>query len=178
MLDIINNLIDISKIEIGQIDVYNELTDINQLMDDLYKFFLPEAQKKNIELIHNQSSATKDIKISTDKTKLSQIISNLVKNAIKFTDSGKIEFGCKKEDGNIKFHIKDDGIGIDLEFADKIFQRFKQVSSKKMESYDGAGLGLSISKAFIEALGGKIWFESEINKGSTFFFTIPYRSEK
>ncbi len=175
MLDIINNLIDISKIEVGQIDIYNEMVDINELMEDMYKFFLPEAQQKHIELKHNKLCNINKVKINTDKTKLTQIISNLIKNAIKFTHDGIIEFGCEKENEFIKIFIKDNGIGIDSEFADKIFHRFKQVNSKNTELYDGAGLGLPISKAFVEALGGKIWFESEIKKGSTFFFTIPYK---
>ena len=173
MLNILNNLIDISKIEAGQMEMYHETTNVNELLESLYDFFTLEANNKNISLKYNLFCNDKIISINTDKGKLNQVITNLVKNAIKFTSKGEIELGCIVENEFLKFYVKDDGIGIDSGFNEAVFHRFKQADNKKTELNDGAGLGLSISKAFVEMLGGKIWFESEINKGSTFFFTIP-----
>ncbi len=175
MLDIMNNLIDISKIEAGQISMHYEHTDVNKLLKNLFDFFLPEAQKKNISLLCKPYQTDNMNLVCTDRTKLSQIISNLVKNAIKFTDNGIVDFGCIVENNKLNFYVKDNGIGIESGYSNEIFHRFRQVNSNNENNYEGAGLGLSISKAFVEALGGKIWFESKINVGSTFYFTIPLR---
>ncbi|MBE9467398.1 MAG: hybrid sensor histidine kinase/response regulator, partial [Bacteroidetes bacterium] len=112
--------------------------------------------------------------IKTDSDKLYGILSNLVKNAIKYTDQGKIVFGYKKKDRFLEFYIKDTGIGIPKEKQQIIFERFIQADIIDKKAREGAGLGLSISKAYIEMLRGKIWLESKIGLGSTFYFTIPY----
>ncbi|MBE9467399.1 MAG: response regulator, partial [Bacteroidetes bacterium] len=116
--------------------------------------------------------------IKTDSDKLYGILSNLVKNAIKYTDQGKIVFGYKKKDKFLEFYIKDTGIGIPKEKQQTIFERFIQADIIDKKAREGAGLGLSISKAYIEMLGGKIWLESEDKLGSTFYFTIPCDVEK
>ena len=102
------------------------------------------------------------------------MLTNLVKNAIKFSKTGSIELGYKKKDKNLEFFVKDTGVGIPQEQKEIIFERFRQGSESTNRNYEGAGLGLAISKAYIEMLGGKIWFKSKVGQGSTFFFTIPY----
>jgi hypothetical protein len=171
MLTIINDLIDISKIESGQMTVSYELVDIYKLCKELYDFFIYETQKKQLELIY--TPFTESCIIETDVTKITQILTNLIKNAIKFTHSGSIEFGFTIEKNDIRFFVKDTGIGIHPQLQEYVFDRFRQANLSAYKSEDGIGLGLSICKAFVEMLGGKIWVESEVNVGSNFIFTLP-----
>jgi PAS domain S-box-containing protein len=173
MLDIINDLIDISRIEAGQIEIKKELTDIPGLLDDLFQFFIPESNNKGIRLTLEVQLQPDESLVETDKTKITQIVTNLVKNALKFTkSSGEIEIGCKMQgNSEVLFYVKDTGSGIRKELHEKIFDRFGQGDKSH---HDGVGLGLAISKAFVEMLGGRIGIESEPGKGSVFFFTIPF----
>lgn len=177
MLNIINDIIDISKIESGQMNINIGETNINQLLKDLYVFFSPEAKKKGLDLSLSIdfSDDEDEFPILTDHTKLAQILSNLIKNAIKFTKQGYINFGYEVDSSEITFYIEDSGVGIPDNQIDMVFERFRQGSSLLTRNYEGAGLGLSISKAFVEMLGGRIWVTSELNKGSKFMFTIPNR---
>ena len=177
MLNIINDIIDISKIESGQMNINIGETNINQLLKDLYVFFSPEAKKKGLDLSLSIdfSDDEDEFPILTDHTKLAQILSNLIKNAIKFTKQGYINFGYEADSSEITFYIEDSGVGIPDNQIDMVFERFRQGSSLLTRNYEGAGLGLSISKAFVEMLGGRIWATSELNKGSKFMFTIPNR---
>jgi len=112
--------------------------------------------------------------IETDKTKLTQVLSNLIKNAMKFTSAGSIDFGYHLKQKVLEFYVYDTGIGIAPEMSEIIFERFRQVDMSLARNFEGAGLGLAISKAFIMKLGGKIWVESELGKGAKFHFIIPY----
>ncbi len=173
MLTIINDIIDISKIESGQIKVYFSATNVNEQIGSIFSFFKPEAEAKGIRLsIMNTLPADEAILI-TDMEKLDAILTNLVKNAIKFTHSGKVEIGYEKKGNYLEFSVKDTGIGISDEHRKFIFERFRQGSETLTRSYEGTGLGLSISKAYVLMLNGRIWFESEHGKGSVFYFTIP-----
>ena len=174
MLNIINDLIDISKIESGQIEITKDLTNIHDLMNDLLQFFTPESEMRGISLNLEMQLTEEDFFVETDKTKLSQIVTNLIKNALKFTpDKGTIEFGCKIQDTSfLYFYVKDSGQGIRKELHDIIFDRFRQGDSSSQ--HDGVGLGLAISKAYVEVLGGKIGLESEPGMGSVFSFTLPH----
>jgi PAS domain S-box-containing protein len=181
MLSIINDLIDISKIEAGQIEFRKEETSINKLINNLYAFFKPEVEQKGVSFYcSGELSEGKSI-IETDRTKLTQVLTNLLKNSVKFTEKGRIGFGytLKKlpagRGKNIEFFVEDTGSGITAEIKDKIFERFWQGDLSYTKEHEGTGLGLSISKAYVELLGGKIWVESKPGKGSVFFFTIPYR---
>jgi PAS domain S-box-containing protein len=173
MLDIINDLIDISKIESGQTEVRNENTSIPELLRELVLFFKPEADKKNITLKTDIKLPSSEFSIKTDRTKLAQIITNLVKNALKFTHSGGIiELTCRiKDERTLLLSVKDNGTGVRKELQDKIFERFRQ--GDRADEHDGVGLGLAISRAYVEMLGGVIGIESEPGKGSVFFFTLP-----
>ena len=174
MLNIIDELVDIAKIESGQVELHKKEILINELIDNVHKFFSNEANSKGIELKTNKGLYDTDCLVCTDKNKLNQILGNLVKNAIKYTDKGFIEIGYSKEGDDLRFYIKDTGTGISEDQREKIFERFRQADMSIHRDYEGAGLGLSISKAYVELLGGEIWMTSKMNEGSTFYFTIPY----
>jgi len=175
MLNIINDIMSISKVEAGQMDVTISETDINEQIDYIYTFFSPEAVKSGILLLCKKSLTGDDAIIKTDREKVYAILTNLVKNALKFTRVGTIEFGYRIVGNNaeLEFYVKDTGSGINKKHLEFIFERFRQGSESLNRNYEGAGLGLSISKAYVEMLGGQIWVESEEGKGSTFYFTLP-----
>ena len=173
LMEIINNILDISRIQTGQIKIEKKLILINSLFFDLLSFFSPLARNKEINL-SCPNLDNKGIIVYSDELKLHQIFVNLINNAIKFTKSGKIDFGCKVDGDFVKFYVKDTGIGIPKDLYDKIFDRFVQVEKSLSRDHEGAGLGLAISRGFVELLGGKIWVESEIGKSTTFFFDLPY----
>lgn len=177
MLNIINDIIDISKIESGTMKVSLSETNVNEQINYLYTFFKPEAEKKGLSLHINSILQAGDETIITDREKLYAILTNLTKNAIKFTDSGSVEIGCARKGDFIEFFIKDTGVGIPKERHLVVFERFIQADIADKRAFQGAGLGLSIAKAFVEMLGGMIWFESQENKGSIFYFTVPCCSE-
>lgn len=175
MLNIINDIISISKVESGQIEVSLKETNINEQIEYLNTFFKPETKQKGIKLIVTEKLSPKECVISTDKEKIYAVLTNLIKNAIKFTDSGSIKFGCERKGENVKFFVKDSGLGIPKSQQKIIFERFRQANETITRAHEGSGLGLAISKAYVEMLGGKIWVESKVGKGSTFYFTIPYK---
>ncbi len=175
MLQILNDLIDISRIEADLIEFSIKRVHLNQLIIDIYRFFEPSAEAKNLNLSFATGLPDDHSIILTDGTKLTQIVSNLVSNALKFTETGFIEFGYILKEGDLEFYVRDSGIGIDKEMQDKIFERFLRVEENSNRSVAGAGLGLAISKAYIELMEGKIWMESESGKGSTFYLSLPYK---
>ena len=174
LLNIINDIIDFSKIESGTTVVKIGETNINELLKDIKSFFKLETEQKGIRLTHYNFLKTENAVIQTDKEKIYAILTNLVKNAIKFTSEGGIEVGYELKGQFLEFYVKDSGAGIPPEQKDIIFGRFRQGSESLNRSYEGAGLGLSISKAYVEMLGGQIWVESEVGLGSIFYFTIPF----
>ena len=173
MLNIINDIISISKIESGIIETNISDVDINDQLHFIYIFFNPEAEKKGIQFTINNNIFSSNFIIKSDKEKIYAILTNLVKNAIKYTDSGSIELSCDVVDNEIHFNVKDTGIGIPLDRQEAIFERFMQAEIEDRFARQGAGLGLAIAKAYIELLGGKIWLESEEGAGSVFSFSIP-----
>jgi len=177
MLKIINDIIDISKIESGQMQISISRTDIREQIESIYSFFSPEAEAKGIRLICKNTLLAEEAIINTDSFKIYDIQTNLIKNAIKFTPSGFVEYGFEKKNNYLEFFVKDTGIGISDEQKEFIFERFRQGNDTLTRNFEGSGLGLSISKAYAEMLGGKIWFESEYGKGSVFHFIIPYNSQ-
>jgi signal transduction histidine kinase len=176
LLNIITDIVDISKIEAGQMDICIENCNLSDLMAQMEQHFdleLKLKQKKHIKLVNECPVPGENI--STDKYRLSQILSNLLGNAIKFTEKGAISFGYTKlnNENNILFFVKDTGIGIPPDKKKAIFERFCQADNQASRRYGGTGLGLSISKGLVEILHGKIWVESIVNEGSTFYFTLP-----
>ncbi|MBN1184535.1 MAG: PAS domain S-box protein [Bacteroidales bacterium] len=176
LLIIINDILDIAKIEAGQMKVKKELVDVYSIFDDLKMTFnLSPLRKQHIEFTYKEQEDI--ITVYTDKGKLKQILLNLINNAFKYTEKGKIEFGCKIEDHTIIFFVSDTGIGIPSDEKDKIFDRFYQITQSSSGYSTGTGLGLSIVKGLIKILGGSVWVESEEHKGSTFFFSLPYEPD-
>ncbi len=173
LLAIISDIMDISKIESGQLQVKKSILSVNKLMLDIQGEYSFKALEKGIKFRIDISNQEKEFFIESDETKLKQILVNLVGNAIKFTEKGFIEFGVKTLGDVALFRVKDTGIGIPKEFHEQIFERFRQVESAFTRKYGGNGLGLPISKALVEMLGGEIWMESKKGEGSTFYFTIP-----
>jgi PAS domain S-box-containing protein len=177
LLNIINDIIDISKIESGQMEVTISKTNINDQIEYISSLFRPEVEGKRIQLITKNSLPGKEAILRTDREKIFAILTNLVKNAIKFTSEGFIELGYEKKERQLEFFVKDTGTGIPHKLQEIIFERFRQGNDSLNRNYEGTGLGLSISKAYVELLGGTIRVESEPGKGSVFYFTIPYNSE-
>lgn len=179
MLNIINDIVDISKIEAGQMSVNTTIVNINDQLDFVEAFFKPEIKEKNLTLILKKKLDELDAFISTDREKLTAILINLIKNAIKFTNKGFVEFGCEKKGNFLRFYVKDTGIGIHKDKQEAIFERFIQEEVvDKQKISEGTGLGLSISNAYVQMLGGKMRLESEQGVGSTFFFNILNNPEK
>jgi signal transduction histidine kinase len=179
LLSIVNDILTISAIDTKQETVHLSTVHLKNLLFHIYTIFKIQAERKNISLTINQDLLNADIQTVTDAIKLTQILSNLITNAIKFTQKGNIEFGYNVErDKSLQFYVKDTGIGIKPEMHQIIFDRFLQADISISQKYGGTGIGLAISKGFVELLGGKIWVESELAKGSTFYFTIPYNTEK
>ena len=181
MLNIINDIIDISKIEAGLMKLDINESNVNEQIGYIYTFFKPEAESKGLKLSYKNPWPAKDVIIKTDSEKVYAILANLVKNAIKYTEKGSIEFGFNIKTGTmpreLEFYVKDTGIGIPKDRQEAIFNRFIQADIANQKANQGAGLGLAITKAYVEMLGGKIRVESEEDKGSTFHFTLPYNTQ-
>lgn len=176
LLQIINDILDLSKIEAGKVEIIPERINLVNFINEKINICSPLAAKKNLNL-KIQINADVPTVIYTDSIKLSQIIINLLGNAIKFTDIGEIELNIEtiKSLENkflLKFSIKDTGIGIRKEDIPKLFNYFSQVDSSKAKRFQGTGLGLAISKKLVELMGGEIYVESEFQKGSIFYFTL------
>ncbi|MFN8258215.1 MAG: ATP-binding protein, partial [Bacteroidales bacterium] len=178
LLEIINDILDIAKIESGQFAVNEEECNLHQLNAELLTFFGEHqirAGKGHIHFTLKSFEDDSETIVMADKGKLKQIFINLIGNAFKFTDKGKIEGGYIIEDKHIKFYISDTGIGIPDDKKDYIFERFAQINQSGNRLYGGTGLGLAIVKGLVNLLGGKVSVDSELGKGSTFYFTIPYK---
>ena len=176
MLNTVNGIIEISKIQAGLVIVSEKETDLNKSIEELVWLFKPEAEKKGLKLIVDKILPVTENNIMTDRSKFDSILSSLIKNAIKYTESGTIYVGCGNNGSVVEFYVKDTGIGIPKPRQIEIFDSFIQADISHKRAFQGSGLGLSISKSYVEILGGKIWVESEEGKGSTFFFTLPYNA--
>lgn len=176
MLKLISDLVDISKIESGQVKIISEPTNVSQLINRIYQFFFHEARNKGLGLVVRTPETNGDTVIMTDSLKLEQVISNLISNALKFTAKGNIEFGYSLNKEELIFFVKDTGIGIPGEMRELIFERFRQVNDVSFRREEGSGLGLAICKSFVEMMGGTIWVDSQKGKGSEFCFTIPVKT--
>ncbi len=178
LLDTINDIIEISKIEAGIIDVNNKEVNVAERMKFLHHFFKPQTNQKGLELEIPEYISGPEAIIKTDSSKLDGILINLIKNSIKFTNRGSIQMGNYLQNGSLVFYVKDSGRGIPADRIEAIFERFVQGDLNLTRAHEGSGLGLAITKAYVNALGGKIWVKSEEGIGSTFFFSIPYNSVK
>ena len=185
LLNIINDIVDISKIEAGMVSIEEGKCNINMILDDIYKIYQGREKVRNNEI---QLSLNKELQddfafVLCDNTRVRQVLINLIDNAYKYTGFGNINFGYslrKKENAGeiIEFYVKDTGEGIPVDKQDVIFDRFIQADLSSTRVNQGTGLGLAITKALINLMGGKIWFESEPGTGSVFFFSIPFKQFK
>ena len=177
LLTIISDIVDISKIDAKQQKLVFEECDLNQLFDELYNQY--SVLNTNAELSIKIEKEQKDrFIILTDETRLNQILSNLIDNALKYTQKGEVKIGYRLKDNTLEFYIKDTGIGIKKENQKIIFERFAQVNDPSSAVASGTGLGIPIAKGLIELFKGKIWFTSAHQKGSTFYFSIPINVQK
>jgi CheY-like chemotaxis protein len=175
LLYIITDIVCIATIEAGQEKVSEKEINLNSVCKMIIEQYAPKAHNQNVTLSFKAMLADTEADIITDEIKLQQILSNLVGNALKFTMQGHVEFGYKVKGDQLEFYVEDTGIGVPPEMHSEIFKRFRQVEITASRQFGGSGLGLSISKAYVEILGGKIWLNSEPGKGSIFLFIIPYK---
>lgn len=175
LLDIVNEVMDMSKIEAGQIEFFETQTDLQDVLNDVRNQFSASVPDGVDFIIDREDGPVNNI-IMVDRSKLRQIFSNLLSNAIRFTSSGEIRVGYSHDDDMLRFYVKDTGEGIAKEHHEIVFERFRQIDNNPGGIKGGTGLGLSICKAYVEKMGGKIWLESEKGKGSSFYFTIPYKA--
>ena len=182
LISLIDDIIDISKIETGHVKIYPDKIHLNHFMADVFQNFITDsvkADKKEVRFSLETSLPNDDCLIEADLMRLRQIINNLISNAIKFTEKGFVKVGYTVEKPSIiTFYVCDSGIGIMKEKQDMIFERFVQADLSITRKYGGSGLGLAISKGLVELMDGRIWVESEFQKGSSFYFSLPYRQIK
>ena len=173
LLSIISDIVSIAIIGAGQEIITEKEIDLNSTLKLLYEQFIVKARELDICLTLKPCLPKDEGYIISDETKLVQVLTNLIGNALKFTEKGNINFGYTIKNNDLEFFVEDTCIGIPPEMHKEIFKRFRQVESTTARQFGGSGLGLSISKAYVELLGGKMWLDSKLNKGSTFYFTIP-----
>ncbi len=182
LLNIINDLVDVSRIEANQLTLNFQQFCLNDVLKELYRVYknqLNTGEKSHIELKVNASLDHDNSFIYSDLSRFRQIMDNLLNNAIKFTPEGSIEFGYElTPEGRLLFYVKDTGIGIPGNEQENIFERFRQSEVTTSRRYDGTGLGLTISRNLVELMGGKMWIDSTEGEGSVFYFTLPYETQQ
>jgi hypothetical protein len=178
LLTIIGDILDVSKIETGNIETYKTEFSVVDLIETIYETFIEQSVKKEVTLIRKIDIPHEKQLIYTDKTKLQQVIVNLLNNAFKFTDTGNITLSSSYRNNKYEFLVSDTGLGISSSKLDTVFDRFNKGEVDLTYKYSGTGLGLSISKAFVQMLNGKIWVESDLGKGSKFYFTLPFEEKE
>jgi len=176
LLNLINDVLDISKIEAGEVEISKEAFNIRQVIDQVVESLRPLAEQKGLSLFV-QIDLDIDVVVS-DERRIRQILINLVNNAVKFTEEGGVKIACQRQDSAIEVRVTDTGIGIREEDMGKLFKPFQQLDVGTARRYEGTGLGLSVCKRILEMLGGGIWVESQFGKGSTFAFTLPLKLEE
>ncbi len=179
LLNLINDIIDISKIEVGQLKIAPESINLNALLNEIYTFYYsanPDLSKRGVSFRITTSLSDVESSIVADKVRLRQILNNLIGNALKFTKEGSVEFGYEltTDKNYVRFFVKDTGIGIPKDKVELIFQRFRQADIDITKKFGGTGLGLAISKSLVDLMGGNIWVDSQPEIGSTFYFTLPF----
>jgi len=181
MLNTVNDIVEISKIEAGLVHISYKEIDLNETVIELVRFFQPEAEKKGLKLSIEILLPEAKKHLLSDQSKLDSIMTNLIKNAIKYTDTGTIKVGCTIVEthchASLQLYVKDTGIGIPKDRQEAVFNRFEQADIADTRAFQGSGLGLAISKSYVEMLGGSIWVESVEGSGSTFYFTLPAKSD-
>ena len=178
LLHLIDDIIDLAKIEANELTIFIKETPVNDILEealDIYVETKKKTEKKDIDIKLNKNDFKPNFSLNTDPYRFKQILINILDNALKYTEKGYVEFGYQILNKNnlVEFYVKDTGIGIPKEKQKDIFQRFNKIETDNTKLYRGTGLGLTITQNLIERLGGTIRVESEVNKGSTFYFTLP-----
>jgi signal transduction histidine kinase/ligand-binding sensor domain-containing protein/CheY-like chemotaxis protein len=177
LMVLINDILDLSRLQSEQVLLHITEHSLLGLLREVFDTFSIEAANKKITLELSISNLSPSLKINTDEIRFKQVFGNLISNAIKFTSDGCVEFGIKEMGNHFVFFVKDTGIGIPENIGNNIFERFLKVEDPKVKLYGGTGLGLAISKQLVELWGGKIWYESKVNEGTTFWFSHPIRKQ-
>jgi signal transduction histidine kinase len=175
LLNVVNDILDVSMIETGNLKANLKVFNLNEFIEKIHRSTAPIV-KSNIQFKYHLDLEGDAAVIASDDIKLRQVLNNLISNARKYTEEGKIEFGYRREQKQLLFYVKDTGVGIPDHFRANVFDRFSRAQVEITKTVRGTGLGLAICKGNVEVLGGKIWFESEYGKGSIFYFTIPYKN--
>jgi signal transduction histidine kinase len=176
LLSIINDIIEMSMIDTNQVHLHYGNVNVNQTIDEICaSFALALVTNPKVELIQNLPPNDQIIQVYTDEVKLRQILTNLVSNALKFTPEGFVEIGYYQKNGYLEFYVKDTGIGIEPKHHEEIFERFWRLDRSDLALFRGLGIGLTLSRSFVQLMGGNIWLHSQPGKGSTFYFTIPVK---
>jgi signal transduction histidine kinase len=174
LLALINDILDMSQLQAHQLFILKQPVNLIEIMRELFASFKLQAQPKGIELILDGGSSGENLFCLTDPLRFKQVMSNLISNALKFTEKGFVKFGAAIHNQSfVTFYVKDTGIGISKEVGNSIFERFLKIESSKTKLYEGVGLGLAISNSIVKAMGGNIWYESDLGQGTTFYFTLP-----
>jgi CheY-like chemotaxis protein len=171
-MSIINDIIDISLIETGQVVIKKQSFDLQEVFKDL-EFTYQFKHKGNGVKIEYENNKNEKITFFGDSTRIYQVFVNLLNNALKFTEEGSVKFGFKQKESEIEFYVKDTGIGIEEEDKDKVFKYFHKINPETKIEHGGLGIGLTISKHIVELMGGEMYLESEYGKGTTFYFSLP-----
>lgn len=176
LLNIINDVLEISKIETGQMELNWQVFSVNELLVELLAFFTPLSHVEGVDILIEGDTLQEEVSVLADRQKLHQIFNNLISNAFKFTIKGSVRFGCQVKADKMEFFVKDSGVGIDPKDHEYIFERFGQAEQQINQQYGGGtGLGLSISKSLIEIMGGTISVQSKLGEGACFVFMIPIK---
>ncbi len=178
LMVLINDILDISYIQSGQIKFCIRNYSLKTILNDCFEVFKLNHSAKNVDLVLNTHKIDNDLEILTDEVRFKQVLSNIISNALKFTSKGSVEFGVIEVSDEITLYVKDTGIGMPDDIGDEIFERFSKLEYNTNQLFGGAGLGLAISKSLVHLWGGRLWYESEENKGTTFYFTHPLQLQK
>jgi signal transduction histidine kinase len=173
LLNIISDILDISKMESGQITIRESQINVNKFIRGIKDQFAIKLKDKNLEFRLDIPKFDQEVFIVADVDRLRQVFNNLISNSLKFTSKGFIQISYHLNGEMVEFCVKDTGIGIPGEFHEKIFDRFRQVEASHTRKFGGNGLGLAITKNLIKLMGGNIWVDSVLGKGSWFYFTVP-----
>ncbi len=178
LMNSIQDILELSKLDSGQVRVERDSVQIPELVSEVLSYHKAEAEKKGLQLLHNYSENADNASVPMDRNIFTGILGRLLNNAIKFTDKGSMEVGCKLDKDRILIYVRDSGRGIPVDSLDVIFDRFVQVDMSSTREHEGSGLGLSIAKSYTELLGGEIWVESSLGTGSTFYLSLPLQPGK